>query len=120
MSATSKFGIVCSNYSLKKVQLSKKVNQSLNMTKIQSSILELFYLLLFVKCIFGYDTKFKSHFFYIQQIWNEFYGIKNDFNLPNAIQSASHNWTENRDCFVELNAIENGIRNFDEWAIKSM
>lgn len=81
------------------------------MAKNQSSILELFYLLLFVKCVFGYDTEFLKEIFTVQ----------NDFNFTKAIiQSIPHNWTENHGCFIELDAIERGIRNFDEWAIKSM
>lgn len=91
------------------------------MTKIQSFILKLLYLLLCVKCIFGYDTIFKSNLLDVEQIRNEMFLIKNYFNLSTAIiESMSNDWMENRDCFIELKAIENGIRNFDEWAIKSM
>lgn len=119
MSATSRLCIVCSNYSLE-LNTRKKIVCSFNMTKIQSSILKLYYLLLLVKFVFSDDIKFKSKFFDIRQIRNEVHAIKNDFNFPNAIISTFHNWTNNRACFVELNAIENGIRNSDEWAIKSM
>lgn len=90
------------------------------MTKIQSFISKWLYLLLCVKYNFGYDKIFKSNLVDIEQIRNEMFLIKNYFNSSTAIiESMSSDWTGNRDCFVELNAIENGVRNFDEWAIKS-
>ena len=80
--------------------------------KIRSIISDLFHLFIVVNCVSGVN---------INQIRYEIFAMKKDFNLPTAIiQSISNNWTENRDCFFELDAIENGVRNFDEWAIKSM
>lgn len=91
------------------------------MTKIQSSIPNVLYLFLFVKCAFCDDTKLKPNLLDIELIRNEISFIKHNFDSSEAVvQSLSQNWTENRDCFIELIAIENGIRNFDEWALKSM
>lgn len=86
------------------------------MTKFQGSILKFLYFCSLAKCVISYN----ANFFDIQQIRNEILLLKNDFDLSKAlIQSMPYDWIENRDCFVELNAIENGVRNFDEWAIKS-
>lgn len=88
--------------------------------KFQGIILKLFNLLIFVSCAFGSNKKFKSHFLDIQQIRKEISILqKSIFDLPKAVIQ-SNNWTGNHDCFIELNAIENGIRNFDEWAMESM
>lgn len=42
-----------------------------------------------------------------------------DFNTWNAISGTlSKNWTENHECFIELNAIKNGLKKHEEWAIR--
>lgn len=46
---------------------------------------------------------------------------KIDFNISNFIieKISQHNWTENRECLLELSAIQNGINNFENWAFES-
>lgn len=40
-------------------------------------------------------------------------------NATNTINEIlSQNWTENRECLLELNAIKNGIDKHEEWAIR--
>ena len=47
---------------------------------------------------------------------NTFY-LRN-LNLSSSISGIfSYNWTENRECLIELNAIKNGIKNDELWAI---
>lgn len=41
------------------------------------------------------------------------------FNVPNSVSRIlSHNWTDNQDCLIELNAIKNGLENDEQWAIQ--
>lgn len=45
---------------------------------------------------------------------------KINFNISNIVHEVLHaDWTDNFHCLVELNAIKYGLRNFDEWAIRS-
>ena len=99
------------------------------MTKLsESRILSLFYsIVLFVTCIQSSSSSSsistdRDIYTNIAQIHDEFWP-DNYFNFPisiiESIQSMSHNWTENSDCLIELNAIRNGIQNSEEWAIKS-
>lgn len=63
------------------------------------------------------DSKFKFNFNIVEHLKRSFYA-KSDLNITNVIGGfMSQNWTENRKCLTELNAIKNGITNFDEWAI---
>lgn len=68
-----------------------------------------------------HDMKFKSNLLDIKQIGHEIFS-KNDFNVSNVIFEtiSQHNWTENRECLMELNTIKNGIDNFEEWAFERM
>lgn len=91
------------------------------MARIQITILKLLYFILIAKCVFGNNTKFNPIFFYIDRILNEVLTGKSDFNHSQGIiQSMSLNWTENHDCFIQLDAIERGVRNLENWSIKSM
>lgn len=42
-------------------------------------------------------------------------------NIPKSISKVlSHsNWTDNQNCLTELNAIQNGLENDQQWAIRS-
>lgn len=91
------------------------------MKRIQSVILKLFYFILIVKCVFVHDTKLNPNVFNIERILNGLFTDKHGFNLSQGIiESLSLNWTENHDCFIQLDAIENGVRNLEEWSIRSM
>lgn len=37
-----------------------------------------------------------------------------------SITNETNNWSDNQDCFNELDAIKNGLNNFNEWAIESI
>lgn len=91
------------------------------MARIQSFILKLFYFISVVKCLLGYDAKFNPYFFSLDRILNEVFTGKSDFNLSKGIiESMSLNWTGNHDCFIQLDAIERGVRNLEQWSIKSV
>lgn len=48
-----------------------------------------------------------------------FFSLSKNFNTSNAISSIlSYNWTQNHECLIELNAIQSGLMNQDEWAMK--
>lgn len=79
------------------------------------------FLMLYINCVRCYDPKFKSHLLDIKRVSYEIFS-KNNFNISSVIIEtiSQHNWTENRECLVELTAIKNGIDNFEEWAFVSM
>lgn len=87
------------------------------MTIHQSHLL--FLLFLFsqnVSLVFGIQpTKFDI---IIKQIRTDLFYMR-DFNTSNAINGIlSHNWTENHECLMELNAIKIGLKNREEWAMR--
>ena len=53
-----------------------------------------------------------------KQIRTDLFSMRN-FDISNAIDEIlSRNWTQNHECLIELNAIKNGIKNHEEWAIR--
>lgn len=88
------------------------------MARIQCIILKSFYFILIVNCVFGSDSKFNPIFFNIDRILYEVFTDKSDFNHSQGIiESMSLNWTANHDCFIQLDAIERGVRNLEEWSM---
>lgn len=48
-----------------------------------------------------------------------FFTMTRNINMSSAIDRIfSYNWTENNDCFIELNAIKQGLLEQEEWAMK--
>lgn len=76
-----------------------------------------FLIVLGVSLVLCNDATFQSNFDIIEHLKNNFHAT-NDLNITNTIgEFMSQNRTENHECLIELNAIKNGIINFDEWAI---
>lgn len=92
------------------------------MTSLQRYFVKFFcFLVFFTNCVHCSYSEFKSYLFDIKQISYELF-LKNDFNISNIIIEtiSKHDWAENHECLLELNAIKNGIDNFEEWAFESM
>lgn len=52
------------------------------------------------------------------QIQKDLFNLRK-FNVSSAINGIlNHNWLENRECLIELNAIKNGLDNDEQWAMK--
>lgn len=88
------------------------------MVKMRENPLKLTFLVVLSVCsVLCNDSKFKSNFNIVEHLKRNFYA-KSDLNITHVIgEFVSQNWTENHKCLNELNAIKNGIINFDEWAI---
>lgn len=83
------------------------------MAKILSYFLILFQLLWSVNSDY---TKFPSEYDPIRMDIIS----KRNFNVTNIVNEILlGDWTNNIHCLVELNAIKFGLKNFDEWAVKS-
>lgn len=53
------------------------------------------------------------------QLSKDFLSLRN-FHRSKAIDEVLfYNWTENHECLIELNAIKNGLDNYEEWAARS-
>lgn len=75
-----------------------------------------FQILLFVFSVHGHNSKYQIGSDTIKRI----YSFKQNFNISNVFsEMLLYNSTENYKCLNELNAIANGLTNFDEWAIQS-
>ena len=76
-------------------------------------------ILVFVQCI---DAKLnvnnQIYPFNFEQIKFDLFS-KSDFVKTNKFSEInSKNWTKHHQCLVELNAIKNGMKNFEPWAIQ--
>lgn len=74
-------------------------------------------------CIQCIDAKLSinKHFhpFNFEQIKFDLFSA-NDFERTDEFSVfKSKNWTDHRQCLMELNAIKNGMNNFEPWAIQS-
>lgn len=56
------------------------------------------------------DIQIQADLFYLRNV--------DTSNIVDRI--LSRNWTENHDCLLELNAIKNGLKNHEEWAIEGI
>lgn len=73
-------------------------------------------IILFTSSAHGRDSKYQLNFDTIKRM----YSFKQNLNISNVINEVlMHNSTANYECLNELNAIANGLTNFDEWAIQS-
>lgn len=66
--------------------------------------------------VHGRDSKFQLNFDTIKRM----YSFEQNLNISNVMsEMLAFNSTENYKCLNQLNAITNGLTNFDEWAIQS-
>lgn len=86
------------------------------MASISTYFSILLQIILFLNSARSNDELVKLDFDSVQTI----YTLKQNFNLSNIFSEISRiRSTDNDECSNELSAITNGLKNLDEWAIKS-
>lgn len=81
----------------------------------------LVFILVCIQCIDAKLNVNNNHFypFNFEQIKFNLFSNSSDFPKANKFSEFnSKNWTEHHQCLKELNAIKNGLNNFEPWAIQ--